>query len=77
MKFYKISEVIITEIIVLSTNNTEIMRHPFVEKVTATSSSYIIQKLAQKPNVKSVFAFELVKHTADFARKILELKQAV
>lgn len=52
MKFYKISEVIITEIIVLSTNNTEIIRHPFVEKVTATSSSYIIQKLAQKPNVK-------------------------
>ncbi len=28
---------------------------------------------AQKPNVKSVFAFELVKHTADFARRILEL----
>ena len=28
---------------------------------------------AQKPNVKSVFAFELVKHTADFAKRILEL----
>lgn len=28
---------------------------------------------AQKPNVKSVFAFELVKHTAEFARKILDL----
>ena len=52
MKFYKISEAIITEIIVLSTNSTEILRHPFVEKVTATSSSYIIQKLIQKPNVK-------------------------
>ncbi len=28
---------------------------------------------AQKSNVKSIYAFELVKHTAEFARKILEL----